>query len=206
MELNVIKSLARRVALGALAAVAAVGVSTLFATAASAHTAGVTGVAHCDDANGVWTITWTVSNDYSTKGEIKSLVLNPTDAKAKVPTSVDPKSSVTFSSTAAGKSTSASLNLVMWWPDNYHVPGGATVPLNGPCVVKPPTESTPTPSPTPTKPVVVTPTPSASVPSLPVTGSNTTLPMVGAGAGLVAAGGVLLFVIRRRRQVTFTAE
>ena len=196
-----IKTLARRVTTGTLAAVAAIGMSTLFATAASAHTAGVTGVAHCDDAKGVWTITWTISNDFSTKGTVESPVLTPADSAAKIPDSVDANSSVTFTSTAAGKTTSASFSLVMVWPDHFKVPGSKTIELTGPCVM-------PSPSPSPSKPTESTPTPSPSpsMPGLPVTGSNTTYPMVGAGAGLIAAGGVLLFVIRRRRRVTFTAE
>ena len=196
-----ISTLARRVTTGTLAVVAAIGVSTLFATAASAHTVTVAGVAKCDDAKGVWTITWTVTNHWSTTGTVDSSTLTPTDSAAKVPDTVDAGISATFTSTAAGAATSADLSVHMTWPDGHQESADHTVPLEGPCVV-------PSPSPSPTKPAGSTPSPrpSASVPSLPVTGSNTTYPMVGAGAGLVAAGGVLLFVIRRRRRVTFTAE
>jgi len=218
-------SLFRRVAVGTFAAAAAIGLSTLFAAPANAHTAGVSGKAVCVKATGTWTITWTLTNDHFATVTLSNVVLTPADADAKIPTTIagkggKPKTAVTFTSTAMGSAQSASLSFDAHWADDWPKGGvlpvpGATVALEGPCVAPtpsspppPPTEAVPSPSASPSASRSVAPpapTPSAT-PGLPVTGSSTTLPMVGTGTALVAGGAVLVVALRRRRRVTVTAE
>lgn len=212
-------SLLRRVAVGTFAAAAAVGLSTLFVTPASAHTAGVYGKAECIEATGKWTITWTLSNDHPSKVTISNAKLTPADASAQIPTSIDgrgnqPKKTVTFTSTAPGNATSATLSFDAHWADNWPKDGvvpvkSDPVKLEGPCSTPttPPTSASPSPAPSRSTEASHSPSPSTSAtPGLPVTGTSNTLPMVGTGAALVAGGAVLVVALRRRRRVTFTAE
>ncbi|GGM89432.1 LPXTG cell wall anchor domain-containing protein [Dactylosporangium sucinum] len=203
------KLLFRRAAVGILAAAAAVGLSTLFAAPASAHTAGVAGKAECVDADGSVAITWTLTNDYNKEVTLSNFKLSPADASAKFPSSIDAtqngkKTTVQFTSNANKDDKFATVEFDAKWSDNYHQHVTSDkVSLTGPC-------PSPSPSKSPSKPPEATTppaaTPSASVPGLPVTGTSNTLPLVGTGAALVAGGAALVFAIRRRRQVRFTAE
>jgi LPXTG-motif cell wall-anchored protein len=209
-------TLFRRAAVGTIAAAAAVGLSTFFAAPASAHTAGPAGVAKCG-VDGKYTVTWTVTNDFDKPVKLTNVKITPgggTHADISLPA----LGHDSFTTTYAGTTKAALVLSVdgLWqdgpnttWPSDGHPRTFASdeVKLDGTCK---PTETTPSPSvsPSPSK----SPKPEASVsvtpstPSLPVTGSSNTMPMVGTGAALVAGGAALVVTLRRRRRVTFTAE
>jgi LPXTG-motif cell wall-anchored protein len=210
------KTLFRRAAVGTFAAAAAVGLSTLFASPASAHNAGPYGTADCGD-NGTYTVTWTVQNDYPNQSvDIKNISISPTgETHGVIHLAAKGQSGdkASFTTTYSGDTKKdLELHVTGHWADNYE--NSFTSPkvhLSGDCK---PTSHTPPPSSAPpsrpatpeaSKPATHAPSVSPS-PSLPVTGSSNTLPMVGTGAALVAGGAALVFAIRRRRNVTFTAE
>lgn len=206
-------TLFRRAAAGTLAAVAAVGLSTLFATAASAHSAGPSGTAKCGD-DGKYTITWTVQNDWGTPVTLSNIKILP-DGGTHANISLAAKGKDSFQTTY---STTQAVDLVLsvdglWqdgpnktWPANGRPQTftSSKVHLSGDCAPKqtPPAS----PSPSHSTPAPRTPEATPSTPSLPVTGSSNTLPLVGTGAALVVGGAALVFALRRRRRVTFTAE
>ncbi|WP_432835665.1 LPXTG cell wall anchor domain-containing protein [Dactylosporangium sp. CA-092794] len=213
-------TLFRRVVVGTFAAAAAVGLSTLFASPASAHTVLASGAASCDD-DGTYKITWTVTNDFGTPVHISNVVQKPGDTKladidlgphgsAKVITEFTGTTKAEVVITGGGQWRDRNGN----WPQNGPLPFTSTkVTLTGDCKTPPP----PTTAPPTTRPPATTPpattapprTPEASrsaPPSLPVTGSSNTMPLVGTGAALVVGGAALVVTLRRRRKVTFTAE
>jgi LPXTG-motif cell wall-anchored protein len=208
------KTLFRRAAVGVFAAAAAVGLSTLFASPASAHDAGPYGKSDCGD-NGTYTVTWTVQNDYFKSAEIKNISISPTNethAALHLAAKGQPGDKASFTTTYSGDTKKTlQLHVTGLWEDNYQNSfTSPEVKLSGDCK---PTEHTPSPSASRTKPATpeaskpATHAPSVSPsPSLPVTGSSNTMPMVGTGAALVAGGAALVFAIRRRRNITFTAE
>jgi LPXTG-motif cell wall-anchored protein len=211
-------TLFRRAAVGTFAAVAAVGLSTLFATAASAHSAGPAGVAKCGE-DGKYVITWTVENDYGTSVTLSNIKILPdggTHANIQLAGQGNATDHDSFTTTyTTTKPVDLVLSVDGLWQDGPNTTWPATgtpanfksakVHLSGDC--KPSTSPSPSHSPSPS-PSRNTPTPegSSSTPGLPVTGSSTTLPMVGTGAALVVGGAVLVVALRRRRKVTFTAE
>jgi LPXTG-motif cell wall-anchored protein len=212
-------TLFRRAAVGTFAVAAAVGLSTLFATAASAHSAGPAGTAKCGD-DGKYVITWTVANDYGTPVKLSNIKILP-DGGTHADISLDGKNkgkdkdsfTTTYTTT---KPVDLVLSVDGLWQDgpNKTWPAdgkpvnftSAKVHLSGDC--KPPVTPSPSRSTPATTPSTHTPTPeaSSSTPGLPVTGSSTTLPMVGTGAALVLGGAALVVTLRRRRKITFTAE
>ncbi|MER7009482.1 LPXTG cell wall anchor domain-containing protein, partial [Dactylosporangium sp. NPDC000555] len=203
----------RRVAAGTFAAVAAVSLSTLFATTASAHSAGPAGVAKCGD-DGKYVITWTVQNDFGTPVKLSNIKILPGD-ETHADISLGAHGKDSFQTTY---STQKPVDLVLsvdglWqdspettWPENGkpHTFTSRKVHLSGDCKPSQPptTPATPT-TPTTAPPSSRTPTPipsaSSSAPGLPVTGSSNTLPMVGTGAALIAGGAGLVVALRRRR-------
>lgn len=224
-------TLFRRLAAGAAAATVAVGLSTLFASPASAHTSGVTGSAVCVSVGGKYEITWTLTNDFNSVATISDVKLRlDKDANftlGTVPGTIaahpggKPLTSVSFTSVVERPATQVKLGYKAKWADGAS--GNVSsewVTLNGPC---------PSPSPSPSRSASASPSPSASTsaspspsassstsvpaspsasptPSLPTTGSSTTMPLVGTGAALVVGGVALVATLRRRRRVTFTAE
>ncbi|MFD0584995.1 LPXTG cell wall anchor domain-containing protein [Dactylosporangium darangshiense] len=169
----------------------------------------MSGKAECVDAAGKWKITWKLSNNYGSAVTISNVALEPADALAKPPNSIKARADgkaeevVQFVSTAAKPAAQARLAYDAKWADGYpqnrvdHVVS-AWIKLDGPC---------PSATPTPSKSAGASPSPSTSGrPSLPVTGSSGTLPMVGTGAVLIAGGAALVIALRRRRRVTFVAE
>ncbi|MEV6926459.1 LPXTG cell wall anchor domain-containing protein [Dactylosporangium sp. NPDC051485] len=217
-------TLFRRVAVGTFATVAAVGLSTLFADAASAHNANPSGVADCRD--GKYVITWTVENDFGTKVTLSNIHITPDGGKhgdivlgGKGSRDDEPSKQTFTTEYTTDKATDLQLSVDgLWqdaphktWPEDGkpHTFVSGKVHLDGKCKADtPPTTPPPTTPPATTPPATRTPTPAASspAPGLPVTGSDTTWPMVGTGAALVASGAVLVVTLRRRRRVTFTAE
>lgn len=213
----------RRVAGGAAAATVAVGLSTMFALPASAHATGATGSAVCVSVDGTYEITWKLTNDYPaavTLGDIKLELdknAKSTLSTTTVPATIaarpagSPLTEVSFTSVVAKPATRVKLTYKARWADNYRAQGSSGwVQLTGPCP-KPSPSKSPSASPSPSPSVSVPPStsvpPSASVPpNLPLTGSSSTLPLVGTGAALVVGGVVLVATLRRRRRVTFTAE
>jgi LPXTG-motif cell wall-anchored protein len=209
-------TLFRKAAVGTIAAAAAVGLSTFFAAPASAHSAGPAGVAKCG-VDGTYTVSWTVKNDYGKPVKLTNVKILP-NGGTHADISLPANGHEGFTTTYAG-TTKADLVLSvdgLWqdgpnttWPANGHPQTFTSdkVTLDGNCK---PTETKPSPSvspstsksPKPEASVSVTP----STPSLPVTGSSNTMPMVGTGAALVAGGAALVVTLRRRRRVTFTAE
>ncbi|MER7278270.1 LPXTG cell wall anchor domain-containing protein [Dactylosporangium sp. NPDC000244] len=163
-------------------------------------------------------MTWTVSNDYDKTVDLTNIKINETGethAAISLKEKGKPGSSSSFTTTYAGTTNkSLTLSVDAHWSDGYTKSfASRPVQLKGDCK---PTEHTPSPSKSPSKSPSPTPETSKSVtppppsvspsPSLPVTGSSSTLPMVGTGAALIAGGAGLVFAIRRRRNVTFTAE
>ena len=130
-----------------------------------------------------------------------------------------------------GLSANASLSVTAHWIRNGHdivVPAIADVkrpkqkcvptsPSPSPSESSPspsPSESTPTPSPSVSTPPSETPTPSASPSATPIVpvGNNSNLPVTGAATGSIAAGAAVLlaiggglFFMARRRKLKFTA-
>ncbi|MFB9407710.1 MULTISPECIES: LPXTG cell wall anchor domain-containing protein [Dactylosporangium] len=172
-------------------------------------------------------MTWTVKNDFNKPVTLSNIKITPNAGNGNVPATIQLQAGAgsSFKTTFAG-TTKADLVLSvdgLWqdgpgktWPDNGKPKTFTSEPvkLKGDCK---PTGSSPSPSPSPSRSASKPPTPEAShpatptpsqssTPGLPVTGSNTTLPMVGTGAALVAGGAALVFTLRRRRRVTFTAE
>jgi LPXTG-motif cell wall-anchored protein len=206
----------RRVAVGAAAATAAVGLSTMFASPASAHATGATGSAVCVSVDGKYQITWKLTNDYNsvvTLSDIKleldreaesTLSTTPTvPGRIAARPAGTPLTEVTFTSVVEKPATAVKLTYKAKWADNYRSPGSSEwVALTGPC---PSPSKSPSPSPSASRSVPASPSTSAT-PSLPVTGSSSTMPLVGTGAALVVGGVALVATLRRRRRVTFTAE
>ncbi|MFI5906955.1 LPXTG cell wall anchor domain-containing protein [Dactylosporangium sp. NPDC051541] len=172
-------------------------------------------------------MTWTVKNDFNKPVTLSNIKITPNAGNGNVPGEIklDGGAGSSFKTTYAGDAKTELILSVdgLWqdgprktWPEDGHPKTFHSDPvkLKGDCK---PTGTSPKPSPSPSrsasKPPTpeasrpVTPTPSqSSTPGLPVTGSSTTLPMVGTGAALVAGGAALVFTLRRRRRVTFTAE
>ena len=207
----------RRVAGAAAAATVAVGLSTMFASPASAHATGATGSAVCVSVDGTYEITWKLTNDYPAVVTLSDIKLElDKDAKTTLSTTTEPATiaarpagspltEVSFTSVVAKPATRVKVTYQAKWADNYRAPGSSGwVQLTGPCPKPSPSKSpSASPSPSASKPV----TPSASpTPSLPITGSSSTMPLVGTGAALVVGGVALVATLRRRRRVTFTAE
>jgi LPXTG-motif cell wall-anchored protein len=204
-------TLFRRATVGVCAAAAAVGLSTLFASPASAHAIKPSGVADCG-ADGRYTITWTVENDFHTPAHLSDIKVTPGGGNADI--NLGPREIKKFTTQHAG-TTKGDVQLTLrarWkdgdkdWPaDGPKEYTSRPVRLEGDCKPSKPPSSAPPSSPSTPR----TPTPRASTsapPGLPVTGSSDTLPMVGTGAALIAGGTVLIVTLRRRRRVTFTAE
>ncbi|MGI5178599.1 LPXTG cell wall anchor domain-containing protein [Dactylosporangium sp. CA-152071] len=211
-------TLFRRVAIGTAAATAAVGLSTMFASPASAHASGASGSAECVSVGGKYEVTWKLTNDYNAIVTLSDLKLvldqNATTvlSTTQVPTTIaastgNPLTQVSFTSVVERPATKVKITYKAKWADGFGADvASGWVSLTGPC---------PSPSPSPSKSATPSPTPSASKPatpsaspspSLPVTGSSSTLPLVGTGAALVVGGAALVATLRRRRRVTFTAE
>ncbi|WP_433057019.1 LPXTG cell wall anchor domain-containing protein [Dactylosporangium sp. CS-033363] len=167
-------------------------------------------------------MTWTVHNDYGKPVNLTNIKILPT-GETHADIALQANGTDTFTTTYKGDAKNDLVLSVdgLWqdgpgkvWPSNGHPANFKSNPvkLPGNCAPK----TTPSPSKSPSKSPSPTPeasrsvppaTPSASpTPGLPVTGSNTTLPMVGTGAALVAGGAALVFTLRRRRRVQFTAE
>lgn len=214
-------TLFRRVAAGAGAATVAVGLSTMFASPASAHASGVSGSAECVSVDGKYQITWKLTNDYNKVVTLSNIELKlDNDAKSTLSTTVlpttiearpggSPVTSVTFVSVVEKPATSVKLTYTAKWADGYSASTpGSWVALTGPCPSPSPSPSkSASPSPSPSRSVSTPATPSTSAtPSLPVTGTSSTMPLVGTGAALVVGGVALVATLRRRRRVTFTAE
>ena len=209
----------RRVVVGAAAATAAVGLSTVFASPASAHATGATGSAVCVSVDGKYEITWKLTNDYNsvvTLGDIKLELdkeAKSTLSKSTLPSTIaarpagSPLTEVTFTSVVEKPATKVKLTYKAKWADNYRSPGSSEwVALTGPCPSPSPSKSpSASPSPSVSKSVPASPSTSAT-PGLPVTGTSSTMPLVGTGAALVVGGVALVATLRRRRRVTFTAE
>ncbi|MEV4131487.1 LPXTG cell wall anchor domain-containing protein [Dactylosporangium sp. NPDC049742] len=211
-------TLFRRVAIGTAAATAAVGLSTMFASPASAHASGASGSAECVSVDGKYEVTWKLTNDYNKIVTLSDLTL-VLDQKAttvlsttQVPTTIaartgNPLTQVSFTSVVERPATKVKITYKAKWADGFGADvASGWVALTGPC---------PSPSPSPSKSASPSPTPSASKPatpsaspspSLPVTGSSSTLPLVGTGAALVVGGAALVATLRRRQRVTFSAE
>ncbi|WP_432986267.1 LPXTG cell wall anchor domain-containing protein [Dactylosporangium sp. CA-233914] len=219
-------TLFRRAVVGTFAAAAAFGLSALFAAPASAHNAGPSGKAVCGD-DGKYVVTWTVKNDFGTKvtlSNIKILSGGKVVPGDSIPAEITLTGygKETFTTTYAGDTSKTLVLSVdgLWqdgrdktWPENGKPQNFTSdgVKLTGDCKPDTPTptpsKTTPGPQPSASKPAPRTPEASSSAPpGLPVTGSSSTLPMVGTGAALIAGGTVLVVTLRRRRRVTFTAE
>ncbi len=124
-----------RKGLVALAALLPV-VSVLAVTApASAHANKVTGVASCQ-ANGTYTVTWTVANDYPKTVDV-TLVGSPVGGGTitGLPTTigVSPATATVTQSGIAGNVTTASLTVKGVWSDKYSQSDTGTVWLSGNC-------------------------------------------------------------------------
>jgi len=199
---------------------AAIGIAATvaFAAPAEAHTASITASADCDKSTGEWVITWTVNNDYHTSMTLSNVTITPdkpiTGSDIKNGTVVPSTGShnVTGKQRVPGNTTSASLSVTAIWSVDGYIqhPAPYQKSLGGvPCTPPPsPTPSaSPSPSPTPTPSVTpsapASPTPSASTPPLPATGTKAGV-YTGAALGLLGVGGAL-FVVARRRRITFTA-
>ncbi|GAA3254103.1 LPXTG cell wall anchor domain-containing protein [Dactylosporangium siamense] len=189
----------------------------------------MTGSAVCVSVDGKYEITWTLTNDYNgevTLGDItletnkdatKSLSKTPLPTPTKIAARPDgtPLTKISFTSVVERPATAVKLNYKARWSDNFRATGASGwIQLDGPCP-KPSTSQSPSasPSPSPSKSASTSPSPSKSVspsasptPNLPVTGSSSTMPLVGTGAALVVGGVALVATLRRRRRVTFTAE
>ena len=214
-------TLFRRVAGGAAAATVAVGLSTMFASPASAHATGATGSAVCVSVDGTYEITWKLTNDYPaavTLGDIKLELdknAKSTLSTTTVPTTIaarpagSPLTEVSFTSVVAKPATRVKLTYKAKWADSFRAQGASGwVQLTGPCPKPSPSKSpSASASPSVSVPPSTSVPPSASpTPNLPVTGSSSTMPLVGTGAALVVGGVALVATLRRRRRVTFTAE
>jgi LPXTG-motif cell wall-anchored protein len=217
----------RRVAVGAAAAIVAVGLSTVFASPASAHATGATGSAVCVTPEGKYEITWTLTNDFNAELTLGDITLEtnkpattilstttvPTKIAARTPGS--PLTEVKFTSVVEKPATAVKLTYKARWADSYKAQGASDrIALTGPCP-RPSTSPSASPSPSPSKSASTSPSPSTSTspsastsptPNLPLTGSSSTIPLVGTGAALVVGGVALVATLRRRRRVTFTAE
>ena len=198
-----------------LLAAAAIGVvgALAFASSASAHTAGVTGVAACESATGTWTVTWTVSNDWNLDAKLSKVTVGPAGSvMTDLPTTITaaPKNghtTITGTETVKAPATEATLTAHVRWSDGVTQNIKGAVELSGPC-----TES-PSPSPSASAPASPSPSPSktavAPVSSSPAsgTGAGSTLPVTGtsltwfivAAVVLIGGGAALFFVSRRRR-------
>ncbi len=228
-------TLFRRVAVGAAAATVAVGLSTMFAQPASAHATGVTGSAVCVSVDGKYEITWTLTNDYNAVITLSDVQLGLdkdakyTLSKTTVPGTIaahpggSPLTSVSFTSVVEKPATQAKLRYKAKWADGYPATANSGwVALTGPCPkpsaspsvspsaspsVSPSASKSPSTSPSASPSTSVPASPSTSpTPNLPVTGTSSTMPLVGTGAALVVGGVALVATLRRRRRVTFTAE
>lgn len=131
-----------------------------FVSPASAHANTLTGTSVCVQNDGTWTITWKVSNDWSSTATITE----SNNAAIPVGTTIAAHSNKTFDQTGVSADTAAKIKSS--WPDGYSMKSSYTVKISGECV-KPtpsptptPTETTPTPTPTPTETTpTATPTP-----------------------------------------------
>lgn len=223
-------TLFRRVAAGSFAAAAAVGLSTMFATPASAHASSVTGSVECVSVDGRYNITWTLTNDHKDVVTLSEVALQLDDAKAAstlstttVPASIagrpgnaGPLKTVSFTSVVSKPATRVQLSYKAKWADNYPRQGTVAVSsdwvrLTAPCPSPSPSPSkSPSQSPSPSKPPTTTSaTPPAST-TAPVPSTSTTpgLPVTGSDTTLpmvgtgaaLVAGGAVLVAVLRRRR------
>lgn len=195
------------------AAFVGAAVTALLATPAMACTATLTGTPTCDTETGQVKVTWTITNDYSTKLTLKDVTSSPTLTKivndAKVPKREDGKNGVLSETVSVEPGTVVSLGFTAKWPNGQSqtVPA-KTVNTTGICKEVPPPTKSATPSAQPSASGgagggPVSPSTSAAAPALPVTGSQTGL--YAGGAVVLLGAGAGLFVVARRRRVKFEA-
>ncbi|NJC81647.1 hypothetical protein HC030_03585 [Planosporangium mesophilum] len=198
-----------------LAGAAFVGAAAtvMFAAPASATTATVTGEADCGD-NGEYTISWTITSDYPsvelTISDVKVTPNGPLSEDLNGKKIKGLPASVTVTQAVAGTTTKAELSFHPTWGNGHIVDrysGSVTMDgqckateQGGPAPEQPPAQQPPAQE---QPPAQQPPAKAAPAPALPVTGAQAGL--YAGGAAVLVAAGAGLFVVARRRRVTFEA-
>ena len=176
----------KAIAIGAITAIAGIGVGAIGTEIASAHANSITGTATCQ-TNGTYTVSWTVANDYdsaetvtfkgSTGGGTVSGLPVDIPASASMPYNTAPVTQAGVPATA----TMATLTVTGSWADGYTQPDTGSVTLPGPC-----TPQVTAGTPTYTEPTCASPTAAAVI--LPSNTPNVTYTTT----GTVAPGGTVM--------------
>ena len=206
------------------------GIAAALATPALACNSTITGVPSCVNADGTWSVTWSVTSDKSnTAGTIIGVHTTPDNAQLTnivvdkahpVSVPAQGQAPLTGVETLGADDTKARLQIVVSYPiGDHHKPRPITD--SSPIVDKPSQHCTPPSTPPTTKPTTKpttppttkpathptttapTPAPSTSAPVLAITGSSSG-PLAGGAVALVLVGGGAFFMARRRK-MKFTA-
>lgn len=121
-----------------LFAAAAIGLfgAFLLASPASAHDAAVKGTAACQ-ADGSYTVTWTIGNDWKDAASISDVKAAPVDLKSAVGDVAANSSTTATQAGVPASAKEATLAFTATWQDGVKVHKSGTVKLPGSCTPKP---------------------------------------------------------------------
>ncbi len=125
-------------AIGAITAIAGIGVGAIGTEIASAHANYVNGVSACQ-ANGTYTVTWTVANDYNSPEHVTLNTFTGGGTLSGLPADIAASSSTPYmtatvvQSGVPGTAATATLAVDGSWSDEFSGTSSGTVNLAGTC-------------------------------------------------------------------------
>ena len=127
----------KAIAIGAITAIAGIGVGAIGTEIASAHANVVSGVSACQ-ADGTYTVTWTIANDYPAAETVSLVTFTGGGTLTGLPVGIAASNSKPYMTATAtqsgvpGTATVATLTINGSWAD-YSQHDGNSVPLAGTC-------------------------------------------------------------------------
>ena len=128
----------KAIAIGAITAIAGIGVGTIGTEIASAHANYVTGVSACQ-TDGTYKVTWTVSNDYNSQEHVALNTFTGGGTLTGLPADIAASDSMPYMTATAtqsgipGNALVATLSVNGSWADGYSQSDNGSVALAGTC-------------------------------------------------------------------------
>lgn len=129
----------RAIAIGAITAIAGIGVGAIGTEIASAHANAIAGTAACQ-TNGTYTVTWTVANDWPLPETVSLIGFTGGGTLSGLPADIAASDSTPYMTASVTQSgvpgavTEATLTVHGWWaPDEYSGDNSGSVTLAGTC-------------------------------------------------------------------------
>ena len=128
----------KAIAIGAITAIAGIGVGAIGTEIASAHGNAVSGTPTCQ-TNGTYTVTWTVANDYNLTETVKLKASSGGGTLSGLPVDIatspsTPYKTATVTQTGVpGTATNATLTITGSWQDEFSADSTGSVELAGTC-------------------------------------------------------------------------